>query len=134
MIAILKIDPASGSEVLINVCHTTMVALDAQTLRPRKVAGNEPPPVPPLAIETASPGLSVHSCGGSSRNSSTANTPSVEEAQARQAERASLAEWHKAIRSARTQATMQIRQPVSAPPTEEVREQMEMPMKQLHYI
>jgi hypothetical protein len=103
-----------------------MVALDAKTLRPRKVAADEPPPVPPLALETARSGLGVGSIsGGSSSDSaitdSPASTPTVEEAQARQAERTALADWHKAIRSARTKNTMQIRLPVSAPPTEEVR-------------
>jgi hypothetical protein len=110
-----------------------MVALDAQTLRPRKAAPGEPPAVPPLALESdtrllpadaeaaAAAGVAAAGKVGTAGTPGTAAAAAlVAAANVRQSERAALAAWHQAIRRARTQATMQIRQPVSAPPTAEV--------------
>ena len=49
----LQIHPTTGAEKLVIVCHTTMVALDKDTMRP--VKGPGPPPVPPLLGTTGKP-------------------------------------------------------------------------------
>lgn len=81
--------PQTGAEHLVNVCHTIMVALDAKTMRPAKGC------VPPLELEP---------------------DPA---ARAAQEARAATAERHAAIRKARAASTMQLRAPISAPPTAE---------------
>ena len=88
---------------LINVCHTTMVALDQQTMSPRRPFEGVAPAVPPLALE-------AHPKAGTVATEATA-------ANARQEERAALSQWHQAIRKHRHRSTMEIRQPLSTPPT-----------------
>ena len=76
-----------GSEVLLNVCHTVMVALDPKTGSSLGKVGKR---VPPLMTETTD-----------------------------DEERLALAKQHNEIRRLRSSQAMQLRAPVSAPPTEE---------------
>lgn len=75
----------SGNEALVNVCHTTMVALNGATMRPARGA------VPPLAVDAFDA--------------------------AGQETRAELAALHGTIRKRNSATTMQLRAPMSAPPT-----------------
>ena len=77
-----------GSERLVNVCHTVMVALDPATMKPLSKSGRS---IRPLEL--------------------TDDT--------RDAERLQLAQQHQEIRQARSRQAMQLRLPVSAPPTPE---------------
>ena len=101
----LQWDPGTGREVLINVCHTTMVALDKHTMRPRRSAEGFAAAVPPLAFE-------AHPKAGAETA-----VAQLAAAAARQEERTALSQWHQTIRKHRHSNTMEIRQPLSTPPT-----------------
>jgi len=78
---------ADGKEMLLNVCHTIMVALDDETGKPLGKVGKR---VTPLVAETKD-----------------------------DEDRLVLAKQHSQIRSIRSAQAMQLRAPVSAPPTVE---------------
>ena len=88
----LQRDLSTGDEVLVNVCHTTMVALDKMTMRPAKGS------IPPIEEESLVNG----------------DTSVI----VRQNERTALAKWHNDIRKTRGEMSMQIRLPFSTAPSE----------------
>jgi acyl-coenzyme A thioesterase 9 len=77
------------NDEIINVCHTTMVALD-RTGRSMGSSNDQAIVLPALAMDDEDTG---------------------------QAERLSLAKWHDTIRKHRAQSTMQLRTKISFPPT-----------------
>lgn len=76
-----------GEEVLLNVCHTIMVALDPESGKSLGKVGKR---IPPLVLKTED-----------------------------DEQRAALAQQHSDVRRLRSAQAMQLRSPVSAPPTEE---------------
>mmetsp|Transcript_15983 Transcript_15983/g.24006 ORF Transcript_15983/g.24006 Transcript_15983/m.24006 type:complete len:577 (+) Transcript_15983:21-1751(+) len=91
----LQIDD-NGNEVLVNVCFTSMVAVDKETLRPKK--GFIPPLKYPIAIH-----------GGNQE---------MEMELERQQIRSEMAQQHARIRKNRVASSMQLRGPSSSPPTQ----------------
>jgi acyl-CoA hydrolase len=138
----LQLDPITGEEQLINVCHTTMVALDKNTMRPMKGGGA----VPPLALENdldffppkqlqqqqQLQGGGGAAAGGEGEGIAAAGDGgdveggggwggggrfSLLTASERQLERSLLAEWHSLIRKERSASSMSTRGKRSVPPS-----------------
>lgn len=84
---VLQFDDRGENEILLNVCHTVMVALDRSTMKSLSSQGKA---LPPLLADPDD---------------------------AHQEQRAEQAERHKQIRTARQGSAMQLRLPVSHPPT-----------------
>ncbi|KAL3915166.1 MAG: hypothetical protein SGILL_005776, partial [Bacillariaceae sp.] len=94
----IQIDDDTGKEILVNVCHTVMVALDAKSGKPLSRVGRS---VPSLTIQNE----------GDKR-------------------RLELAQIHNNIRKDRGASTMQLRSPVSNPPTAEEMETLHQQHRQ----
>ena len=119
----VQVDEVSGEETLVNVCHTTMVALCKDTMRPARRM------VPPLALEVVPPAytapLAEAVASGEVAAANAAAAASVgssrvfERERAKQGERAALSAWHGSIRKQRRASTMQLRLSQSLPPTPE---------------
>lgn len=84
----IQCDPKTGEERLLNVCHTTMVALDGETMRPAKDA------VPALSADPTADAAGQHA-------------------------RTKLAALHSTLRKRAASFSMQLRAPMSRPPTSE---------------